>query len=175
MLQRAFIILVLTTIMAFSQTPPDNAGIFATTIVPPLKPLLSSLAPGAKISESRQGDMTVFSCEWPDVTVTLTMNPRWDGRVQCSGMKGWISKFPAGDTNTPAVASLLHKIDSTIDCVGSVITPRYDSDGKAASLVLGLATKFDGYVYSYQSFYDTTGSKIIGVVGNPTKLKTQKQ
>jgi hypothetical protein len=72
------------------------------------------------------------------------------------------------------VAALVRKIDSTVVLVGSVITPHYDPSGKASSLVLGLAAKLDGYVFSHQSFYDATGAKIIGVTNAPLNLKDQK-
>lgn len=89
-------------------------------------------------------------------------------------MKNWISGFAADDKNTPAVRSLLHRIDSTVDCLGSVITPRYDSGGTTASLILKLAASLDGYVFSKQSFYNATGDKIIGVSDAPLSLKDPK-
>ena len=139
-----------------------------------MKTLLLDLAPTAKISEGRDGDSTSVTCEWSDATVRLTLKPHWDAPVERSGMKNWISGFAADDKNTPAVRSLLHRIDSTVDCLGSVITPRYDSGGTTASLILKLAASLDGYVFSKQSFYNATGDKIIGVSDAPLSLKDPK-
>jgi hypothetical protein len=157
-----------------SRPANDKASIYSTRAVPPLKALLQALNPTANIVEGRSGDATNFTCEWPDVTVRFTIKTNWDGPVECSGMKKWILKFPAGEQNTPAVAALGRKMDASVDCVGSVTTPAYDPAGKASSLVLGLAAKLDGYVFSHESFYDATGAKIIGVADAPLKLKDQK-
>lgn len=167
-------LLLLTSLVVSAQASQDNAGIFSTTKVPPLLPLLSSLAPAANITEGRNGDSTTFTCEWPTVTVTITVDPHWDGSVQLAGMRNWISKFPADERDTPAVAALLRKIEGTVDCIGSVIRPGYDAEGKAAALVLGLAAKLEGFVFSHQSFYDAAGTKVIGLPDNPAKIQTTK-
>jgi hypothetical protein len=126
--------------MAYSQptsspTVNSKACIYAAKEVPPLKALLLALAPTAKIFEEHAGDVTNFTCAWPDVTVRLTIKPHWDGPVERPGMKRWISELQATGQNTPAVESLLHKIDATVTCMGSVITPRFDLAGKASTLV----------------------------------------
>jgi hypothetical protein len=173
MVCRILAVLLLNSCLAYSQASNGKAGIFSTKVMPSLKALILALAPTAKISEGRDGDSTNLTCQWSDVTVRLTIKPHWDGRVERDGMKNWISGFPAEDKNNPAVISLLHRIDSTVDCVGSVTTPRYDSAGKAASLILGLAASLDGYVFSKLSFYDLAGARIIGVSGAPLNLKDQ--
>jgi hypothetical protein len=160
--------------MATAEPTNDKAGIYSTMKVPPLKTLLAALDPTAKVVEGRNGDTTNFSCEWQGVTVQFTLKTNWNGPVESSGMKAWIARFPAGEQNTPAVAALLRKMDSSVACVGSVITPRFDPTGKASALVLALATKLDGYVFSHQSFYDAAGVKIIGNADAPSKLKDQK-
>ncbi len=136
-----------------------------------MEPLLARLAAEARVSESQTGESTFFHCEWQDVTVQLTIDPNWDGPVQCAGMKGWICRQAVKQDNKAAVAALVQRIDSTVDCVGSVISPGYDKAGKAASLVLALATAFDGYIFSHQSFYDARGVKVIGIDSDPTSLR----
>lgn len=148
----------------------DTAGIYATKEVPALKPLLLSLDPALKITEGHSGDTTHFTCVWPKVTVRFTVQSHWNSLQQRLGMKNWIAGVAGGGTNTPAVESLLRKVDGTVACIGSVITPRYDSAGKASALVLGLAAKLDGYVFSEQSFYDPSGDKIVGTANAPAKL-----
>ena len=171
-------ILLLTAPMVYSQPvnsqpPNQKAGIYSTKVVPPLRDWLLAVAPTAKISEGQEPGKTSFSCEWPDVTVRLTIKPDWNRSIQSLQMKNWISGFPVG-TNTPAISSLLRQVDATVSCIGCVSTPRYDPAGKALLLILGLAAKLDGYVFSEKSFYDRTGSKIIGVPEAPLKLKDQK-
>jgi hypothetical protein len=175
---RIFPLLLLATFTAHSQpaispSADVKAGIFSTVEMPALKTLLAATAPTAKVSETHDGAVTNFICEWPDVTVRFTIKPHWDRTTQCLGMKNWISSFPAEQKNTPDVQSLNRKIDSTVDCVGAVIAPRYDSAGKAASLILGVATKLDGYIFSQQSFYDATGAKIIGNSNAPASLSAK--
>jgi hypothetical protein len=157
--------------VAITKTSPHNAGIFATRKVPPMKSLLETLAADARVSETRADERTFFHCEWQDVAVQLSIDPNWDGPTQCAGMKGWISRQAVRQDNKAAVAALVQRIDSTVDCVGSVISPGYDQSGKAASLVLALATAFDGFIFSHQSFYDARGVKIIGSDSDPTSLK----
>jgi hypothetical protein len=148
----------------------ENAAIFATKRIPPLQPLLAALAPDAQISESEEADITLFFCEWHHVIIQLTIDPNWDRVAQCAGMKGWISQL-AGHHDPAAVKALVRKVDSTVDCIGSVILPGYDSSGKAATLILALATALDGYIFTHQSLYDVRGVKIIGDENAPMSLK----
>lgn len=168
---RILLALFLTSLAAYAQSSPDNAGVYSTKELPPLKPLLSSLAPKAKVTEGKEGDSSTFTVEWPDLSIQITVDPTWDRDVQLSGMKGWISRFPDDEKGTPAVAGLLKKMGSTVACVGNVITPGYDAEGKASALVLGLASKLEGFVFSHQSFYDTTGAKIIGLPEDPASIQ----
>jgi hypothetical protein len=151
---------------------PTNAwaGIFSPAVVPSLEELLRSLAPTAKISKKREGANISYICEWPDVTVRLTVDLAWDGAGQRTGMRNWILGLSGVNTNMPAVGLLIHEVDDTIDAVGSVATPQYDSGGKATALILGLATKLNGFLFAQYAFYDAKGSKIIGLGNAPTKL-----
>jgi len=170
MLLRTTVILFLTIVMAYSQTEVDNAAIYSTKKGATLKSLILSSAPSAQVTESTSGDKTVFLCTWPNVTVKVTVDPHWDGGVQLVGMKGWISRFPPEERDIPPVTLLLKQMDSTIDCFGCVISPHYDPDGKAASLITSLAAKLDGYIFSHQTFYNLEWEKIIGLPGDPLKL-----
>jgi hypothetical protein len=160
-----------------STTPPPpqepsqaTAGIYATKEVPLLKTLLLSLDPTLKVKERTDGDPTSVVCTWPDVAVRFTIQQKWNAPAQRQAMKNWVGKVPEGNTNTPAVGSLLHQMDGTVACIGTVITPHYDSDGKVSSLVLGLAAKLDGYVFSQLAFYGPSGDKIIGVTNAPAQF-----
>ena len=150
----------------------DKAGIYSTKPVSSLKAVLLSVDPTLKITEASNGESTNLTCVWPEVTVRFALKTQWDDLGQRLGMRNWISSVPGG-TNTPAVGALLHKVDDTVACIGSVVTPRYDSAGKASTLVLGLAAKLDGYVFSQKSFYASTGEKIIGVTNAPLQFKAQ--
>jgi len=61
-----------------------------------------------------------------------------------------------------------------VACIGSVITPHYDSAGKAAGLVLGLAGELNGYVYSQGAFYAPTGERIVGLTNAPEKFNIRR-
>jgi hypothetical protein len=155
---------------------PTNvwAGIFSPTVVPPLQELLQSLAPAAKISKKQAGAKIIYTCEWPDVTVQFTVDLLWDAAGQRTGMISWISGLPDVNTNSPTVGALLQKVDATVDSIGTIATPQYDSDGKAVSLILGLAKKLNGFVFAQYTFYDTNGLKIIGLGNAPAKFDNRK-
>jgi hypothetical protein len=152
----------------------DNAGIYSEKRGAPEKELIELLAPKAKVTESREGKKTIFLCEWPDVSVKINVDPDWDLKKMISGMKLWIASFPPEDKGTPSVATLLHQLDATVDCYGCEITPHYDAEGKAAALVLNLAAKCHGLVFSHLTFYDSEGNRIIGADGEPVNLRNPK-
>jgi hypothetical protein len=166
-----------------STTPPppevptndnDSATIYTAWVVPPLKSLLMSLEPTAKISErtngTTNGSSSSIICELPGVSLRFTVPKLWDAAAQRRAMKFWIAKVPGCDTNAPAVMSLMRQVDGTVGCIGVGVTPRYDPAGKASALVRGVAARLDGYVYSRYSFYAPSGEIIIGVPNAPAKL-----
>ena len=156
--------------MDTTETSADNAGIFATRKIGSLGPLLGAVAAEAQLSRQPEDAITYFFCDWPDLTVQLATDPNWDRRIQCAGMKDWISIQTIPQQKKAAVATLIQKINATVDCIGTAIAPGYDPEGKAASLVLAIATAFDGYIFSHQSFYDARGTKIIGDDSDPISL-----
>jgi len=154
----------------------ETAGIYATSQIPPLKELLVALAPAAAVSVEHDDNNSVhFICAWPEVSVRLTVISNWNGEVERSGIKSWVISSAAVQTNMLAAKPLLGKIDSITGCVGCVITPRFDLEGKAAALVLALAAKLDGYVFTHQAFYDPAGAKLVGVPEAPLKLKAPEK
>ena len=174
--RRALFCLCLFPLSGFSETEMtwDNAGIYSETRGAPEKSLIQSLAPKAKISEEKDGEKTKFTCQWPDVTVTINIDPHWNLADQIHEMKRFIEHFTGKENTSPSAAMLLKKLDATADCYGCVITPHYDPEGKAAALLLSLAAKRHGVVFTHQSFYDTDGNRIIGVADDPAVLPVAK-
>jgi hypothetical protein len=173
MLSKKFFALLLALPIVVSAAPSENAGVYSTKEVPAMKPLLASLAPGATITEGKEGDLASFTCAWKDVTVKLTVDTHWNKAVEVPGIKGWIGRFPPQKKDTPAVAALARQLASTTYCIGCAITPGYDSDGKVTALLLGLAKALDGFVFTHESFYDVDGTKIVGFPDDPVSLKTR--
>jgi hypothetical protein len=148
----------------------DNAGIFFFG-PPPTPEQVAAAAPGATVTIEKDGPITRTTLRWPDVSLQINMNdPFWKRDVQLSGMRGYISRFPASERNAPAVKLLLADLDRTTTSYGSIITPAYDREGKAAAALLRLVAPTGGFFFSHQSFYDANGARILGDPADPPKL-----
>ena len=147
----------------------DNAGIFFYGS-PPSPDVIERLAEGATVSKSSAGEKTRVTVKWPDVSVTIVIDPAWNRDVQLSGIRGWLSQFPEPERKSQPVISLLADLDKTTTCYGSVISPGYDSGGKVAGLLRRLLEPSGGFFFSHQSFYSAQGKRVIGSSGDPSKL-----
>ena len=166
-------LLSLLAIVLFSSTQgamaADNAGIFFFG-PPPSAEDIAAAAEGAVVGIAREEHLTRITAEWPDVTLVVTINPLWDREVQLSGLRNWLDLFPAPERGTASTRRLLANLDRTTTCYGSVISPAFDRQGKAASSLVRLLTRSSGFFFSHQSFYDAQGSRIIGRPGDPEIL-----
>jgi hypothetical protein len=178
MFYRTLVILLLSLLLAHSEEPvaplPDYAGIYPTNGTMPSIGLLASLAPGAKIIESKDGNVAVFLCDWPDVSVRIRVDPRWDQPSQIKEMKRWITEISREQKDNPVVQALVKKLEATTNCFGCIITPRFDPDDKAVSLLLALTASCDGLIYARHTFYDATGNRILGTEGDPARMQYTK-
>ncbi len=147
----------------------DNAGIFFYGD-PPSPAQIAALAAGAKVRTLSKGNMTSVIVEWPDVTVTVNMDPNWDRSRQLGGIRGWLSQFPEKERTSKPVVSFLAELDRTTTCYGSVISPGYEKEGKAATLLKKLLGASGGFFFSHQSFYSSSGSRIAGLPGDPAVI-----
>ena len=148
----------------------DNAGIFFFG-PPPTSQQVTSAAPDAKVSTEKDGPMTRATLRWADVAIEINMNdPWWKRDEQLSGVRGYISRFPASERNKPAVKSLLANLDRVTLSYGSITTPAFDKEGKAVGVLLKLVAPTGGFFFSHQSFYDATGAWILGDPADPPKL-----
>jgi len=153
---------------------PDFAGIYPTNATVPSIGLLASLAPGAKIVESKDKDIIVFRCDWPDVSVTIRVDPKWDQTNQIKEMNRWITYISKEQKDNPIIKDLVKKLESTKNCFGCTVTPRFDPNDKAVGLLLALTANTDGLIYAYHTFYDATGSRILGTEGDPARMQYTK-
>jgi hypothetical protein len=178
MFYRTLVILLLSLLAARSEEPavplPDYAGIYPTNATMPSIGLLASLAPGAKIIESKDGNIAVFLCDWPDVSVRIRVDPHWDQPPQIREMKRWITEITRDQKDNPIVRDLVKKLEASSNCFGCIITPRYDPDDKAVALLLALTASCDGLIYAHHTFYDANGSRIVGTEGDPARLQYTK-
>ena len=67
--------------------------------------------------------------------------------------------------------SIRNGLPSTINCT---VTPRFDPNDKAVGLLLALTANTDGLIYAYHTFYDATGSRILGTEGDPARMQYTK-
>ena len=147
----------------------DNAGIYFYG--PPLSSAqVATLAEGAQFFTENNGNKTRISLKWPDVTLVMTIDPEWNRQVQLSGIRGWLSRFPEQEKQSPTVQRFLADLEKTTTCYGSVITPAFDRQGKVSKFLKSLLRKSGGFFFSHQSFYDSNGQQIVGLPGDPNML-----
>ena len=147
----------------------DNAGIFFYGPAPsPAQ--IENLAKGATVSSAAQANTTSIRVEWPDVSITINIDPNWNRDLQLSGIRGWLSQFPKNERSSKQVVSFLSELDRTTTSYGSIISPSYDKAGKAATLLKQLLGSSGGFFFSHQSFYNAKGERIAGLPGDPAIL-----
>jgi hypothetical protein len=178
MFYRTLLFLCLSLAVARADEPvpqlPDYAGLYPTNGTVPTIALLASLAPGAKIVESKEKDITVFRCDWPDVSVAIRVDPNWDHPGQILEMNRLLTYLSKDQKDNPIIKDLMKKMETTKNCFGCAITPRFDPGDKAVGLLLALTANTDGLIYAHHTFYDATGSRIFGVEGDPARLQYTK-
>ncbi len=144
----------------------DNAGIYLSSKFDLTVAQLSKIAVGAKVEMVENNEGNSFQVSWPDVSVTINTKNVWSDRTtQISGMTNWAKSL--GGNNS---SSFLNKIASATDILGCVIQPGYDKEQKVARLVNEIAKRYEGFIFTYQSFYNERGHKIVGQANDPQKV-----
>jgi hypothetical protein len=166
------VVLILFVTLAFdgAATAQDNAGIFFYG-PPPSADTIQKLAPDATTTIERDESATLITVSWPDVSVTINIDPNWPRDLQLAGIRGLLDGFSARDKKKPAVAGFLKDLERTTTCYGSIIEPAYDRDGKVAAFLKKMLAPTGGYLFTYQSFYDASGRRIIGLQDDPVQLE----
>lgn len=147
----------------------DNAGIFFYGPPPTLETIID-LAKGATVTKTPADTLTKVAVRWPDVSVTITIDPNWNRSVQLSGIRGWLSQLPQNERTSPAVTTFLANLDRTTASYGSVISPGYDASGKVTNFLKALVARSGGFFFSHQSFYTAQGTRVTGLGGDPSTL-----
>jgi hypothetical protein len=148
----------------------DNAGIFFFG-PPPTVEAIQKLVPDATTQVEQQDGATRITVSWPEVSITIHIDPNWPRDLQLAGIRGLIDGFPAREKRKPAVVELLRQLDRTTTCYGSVIEPAYDRDGKVIGLLRKLLAPTGGFLFTHQSFYDAQGRRITGLQEDPEQLR----
>ena len=147
----------------------DNAGVYFYG-TPSTVQQITAFADRAEVMTAMDGIKTKVSIRWPDVALSITIDPQWNREIQLSGIRGWIDRFPDQEKHSSAVKNFLTRLDKTVTCYGVVIMPGYDHQGKAVKLLKNILGKSGGFFFSHQSFYDLQGIRIIGLPEDPNKL-----
>ncbi len=149
--------------------PNDNAGVYFYG-TPPSIGEVAALVPSADVSATAEDGLTNIIVKWPDVSVTISINPAWNRDVQLSGIRGWLGQFSSEERESAPVVSFLAELDRTKTCYGTAISPRFDDAGKVVALLKQLLGSDGGFFFSHQSFYDANGEQIAGRAGDPLAL-----
>ena len=128
------------------------------------------MADGAATKTTLVGETTEVLLKWPDVELTISINPKWNRIVQLSGIRGWLDRFPKNERESISVQSFLADLDRTTICYGSTISPGYDTGGKVVRLFTKLIAPVGGFFFTHQSFYGSTGQRIAGLPGDPARM-----
>ena len=147
----------------------DNAGIYFFG-PPPSSKQLAAMAADASVTESADGDKSRVSITWSDVTIVVTIDPRWNRTTQLRGIRAWLLHFPEDERQSPTVRKFLADLDRTTTCYGCVIFPSYDGDGKVVKFLIATIESAGGFFFTHQSFYGSSGERIAGIDGDPAML-----
>jgi len=148
----------------------DNVGIFFQG-PPPAAGQVAALAPGAAVTVAADGPDTRVTVAWPDVTLSITIDPAWPRQAQLAGIRGWLGRFPPDAIGTPRAKAFLADLDQVTTCWGSVASPGLDAGGKVARLLRALVKGPGGFFFtSAQAFYDASGQHVVGLPGAPPEL-----
>lgn len=150
----------------------DSVGLFFYGPAPSAEQIAAVAHPAHASTRVDPGNRTRITIAWPDVTLTITIDPEWDKEYQLSGIRGWLGMFNASEEQREAAQKLSAELENTSTCYGSVTAPAFDQQGKAVELLKTLMVETGGCFFSRQTFYDPQGKRIIGRVGNPAILGT---
>lgn len=143
----------------------EQAGIYLNRVFDLGSEEVQKIAVGAVIAISEEPDGRQYEVSWPSATLKLSIKSEWaDREIQVNGMKNWVKKTHG---HSESIQSFLESIDTTVDLVGCVVNYKDIESDEPRQFVLDLARKFNGFVFTHQSFYRFDGSKIVGDVGDP--------
>ena len=139
---------------------------------PPTAAQITKLAAATDgdVSTATQSKVTYINVKWPDVSLSITVDPTVDRQELIYGARTWVSGLPAKDRSSKLVAPFLADLDRLSLCYGSVVTPDFDKEGKVVALLKKIVTPTGGYFFTHQTFYTIEGVRIVGVEGAPSKL-----
>lgn len=148
----------------------DNAGLFFYG-PPPTVETITRLAGEATVTSNLVESVTRVTVAWPDVTLIIHIDPVWRRDEALASIRDTLAELPAREQHKPAVREFLANLERTQVCLGSLIDPGYDREGRVAAFLTRLIATTGGYLFTYQSFYSADGKRIAGVAGDPELLK----
>jgi hypothetical protein len=133
---------------------------------------IAELAADASVSVEHADAKTRIAVVWPDVSLTITIDPSWDRATQMQGMRGWAERFPARVRALEDVKALIDSFDRVSACYGTVSKPGLDAENKVVGLLKALLGESGGFFFSRNSFYGADGLRITGFDEDPAWLGT---
>ncbi len=148
----------------------DNAGLFFYGS-PPSVETITRLAGDATVTSNLVESVTRVTVAWPDVTIIIHIEGDSCRDEQLTSIRDMVAELPAREQHKPAVREFLAHLDRTTVCVGSLIDPGFDREGRVAAFLTKLVSSTGGFLFTFQSFYTAEGRRITGQPGDPETLK----
>ncbi len=129
---------------------PANAAIYSPRAEPLTREAVRALARGATVSADAPGLLRVA---WPDVTVLVHRMPEAELPRHLLGFTGYVrSRCELFDESLP------RRIGEVKQCLGLVIEPDFDGEGRCEALVQALAARLEGFFFHEDSVYGPDGA-----------------
>lgn len=162
----AFLVLLVTAAAAdeggrWEGTPA--AAIYSPLPVEVTAEQLVELAPGAEVQPTERG----FLVTWPDLQVNVILGYPGDFAEHLAGMRGFVEQM--SELDPEGAQRMRERIPTFRNSIGTQISPGFDEAGRARALVLGLASRLGGTIFTAASFYDAQGKPIL-YAGGPAEL-----
>ncbi|MFY0565381.1 DUF4272 domain-containing protein [Archangium lansingense] len=136
---------------------PGNAAIYSPKSQLPSIDALRTAAPGAKVTAASEKERSrgapPFIITWPDLMVTVNQMPAEQLVRHLQGFQGYLqSRCELVDPE------LLQRVGGMKQCLGLVVEPDFDEEGRGEALVLALTELVEGVFFAGGAVYAADGS-----------------
>jgi uncharacterized protein DUF4272 len=135
---------------------PGNAAIYSPMPQLPPADALRMALPGATVvaasEKERSRGVAPFIITWPDLRVTVNQMPSKQLARHLQGFQGYLQS--QCELHDP---ELLRRVGEMKQCLGLLIEPDFDDEGRGEALVLALTKLVEGVFFAGGAVYDAEG------------------